>query len=110
MNYPGREGLRGLPGGHLEPDELPDEALVREINEELGVTIDNFTRMDFFMRGGRGSSVILAYTGSAPAGIVLNPPHPEHEFGMWVTKSELEMTEDISSEYKRFTLHHWPIN
>lgn len=28
------------PGGHIEPNELPDEAAVREVLEETGVTID----------------------------------------------------------------------
>jgi 8-oxo-dGTP diphosphatase len=28
-----------LPGGHIEPDETPQEALARELREELGITI-----------------------------------------------------------------------
>jgi 8-oxo-dGTP pyrophosphatase MutT (NUDIX family) len=28
-----------LPGGHIEPDELPAVALVRELHEELGILI-----------------------------------------------------------------------
>ena len=30
-------GNHGLPGGHVEYDEQPDEAIAREIYEELGV-------------------------------------------------------------------------
>jgi 8-oxo-dGTP pyrophosphatase MutT (NUDIX family) len=36
-----REGARYiLPGGHVEPGELPRAALVREFGEELGIAID----------------------------------------------------------------------
>jgi 8-oxo-dGTP pyrophosphatase MutT (NUDIX family) len=28
------------PGGHIEPDELPDEAAVREVQEEAGIDIE----------------------------------------------------------------------
>lgn len=34
------DGLYSLPSGHVEPGESIQEAMVREANEEIGVTID----------------------------------------------------------------------
>lgn len=35
-------GYWDLFGGRVEPDETPEQALVRELNEELGITISNY--------------------------------------------------------------------
>jgi ADP-ribose pyrophosphatase YjhB (NUDIX family) len=37
---PQHEGLLSLPGGHARPDEHPTEAVVRELEEETGLTAD----------------------------------------------------------------------
>jgi 8-oxo-dGTP pyrophosphatase MutT (NUDIX family) len=53
-----------LPGGHLEPDEAPGDALVRELQEELGIIIDvpttppiTLVHAEDFDRRGRGVSM-----------------------------------------------------
>ena len=62
------------PGGHIEPNELPDEAAVREVLEETGVECELI----------RGST--LAFADSSlplqlvtPAGIQLEQIGPNHQ-------------------------------
>ena len=35
-----------IPGGHVLSGETPDDALKRELNEELGLTIDKYKQLD----------------------------------------------------------------
>ncbi len=62
------------PGGHIEPDELPDEAAVREVQEETGVAVE--------LIGERG--IDIDYPGQPvqlvrPEGIQLESIGVDHE-------------------------------
>ncbi|MBC7564888.1 NUDIX hydrolase [Candidatus Saccharibacteria bacterium] len=108
MVYPSSNGMYGLPGGHVEERETPDQALLRELDEELGITLANFEKKSFFLRGGTEGSIILAYTASAPNDLVMTPPDPDKEFGAWMTVDELDGLEKISPEYKKLVIENWP--
>jgi ADP-ribose pyrophosphatase YjhB (NUDIX family) len=59
------------PGGHVEPNELPDDAAVREVLEETGVEVA--------LLGGRGVPVERPRQLVVPAGIQLEDIGPGHQ-------------------------------
>jgi 8-oxo-dGTP pyrophosphatase MutT (NUDIX family) len=110
MKYPHHQDgpYYGLPGGHLEANETPDQALIRELDEELGIFIPVFEKKSFFLRSGNQGSVILAYSAVAPEGLVLKPTYPEKEYAIWMTAAELGGIENISGEYIKLVTENWP--
>lgn len=110
MKYPHHQDgpYYGLPGGHLEANEMPDQALIRELDEELSIAITEFEKKSFFLRSGNKGSVILAYSAVAPEGLVLKPSRPEKEYAIWMTAAELSGIENISGEYIAFVTENWP--
>ena len=74
------DGRWGLPGGWLDPGELPEEGVVREVAEETGVTVEVERLTD--VRGRRAS---LPATPHSQVGLtylcrmVGGEPRPDHE-------------------------------
>ncbi|OJU88221.1 hypothetical protein BGO17_04605 [Candidatus Saccharibacteria bacterium 49-20] len=103
MYYPKRD-IYGLPGGHIDKNELPDEALARELKEELGVSVEGAQLKDSY-RSGR---IILAYTAIVPNDFETFPPDPKFEYAVWRTKAEVEEMGTLSDHYRQFILEYWP--
>lgn len=109
MSYAGGK-THGLAGGHVERNESPDTTIVREIEEELGVTLPEglFKRRDFFKARPTDDRIIVAYAAHLPGDIAIRPIRPQHENGVWLTKAELTALTTISDSYKQFALAQWP--
>jgi 8-oxo-dGTP pyrophosphatase MutT (NUDIX family) len=59
------------PGGHIEEDELPDEAAVREVWEETGVRVE--------LVGEKREDIVDPVQLHRPAGVQLENIGPEHQ-------------------------------
>lgn len=64
-------GKWALPGGYMDAGEMPDEALRREVHEEVGIGVEVGPLLGIFAMGGPGgrrAGIVLAYRAT-PAGI-----------------------------------------
>ena len=96
--------MYGLPGGHIDAGELPDDTIVREIKEELGVTISGLRHCDFFVH--ENGKVVLVYIGTLPLDVNLVPSDPAKEIGTWLTREEFKAIV-IDPGYNAITLNNW---
>jgi 8-oxo-dGTP pyrophosphatase MutT (NUDIX family) len=90
-------GLWLPPGGHIEPNELPDEAAIREVEEEAGIGIDLIQDPNLPVdRPGQPRQLVR------PAGVPLNPPGsdlPDVSEGMvWMSLDDIRSRTDITEE------------
>jgi 8-oxo-dGTP diphosphatase len=76
-----------LPGGHLEAGESPDQALIRELEEELGIVPTRFTQLDIFDELNPekyGAHQYHVYLVTEWSGQIVNRQSQEHSEIRWV--------------------------
>lgn len=95
----------GLPGGHVDDNETPDDAILRELLEECGIKPNSLQRKDFFMH--TSGKVVLAYIGKA-SDTTLNSQQGEAEgIPKWLNLDDFKAI-DIDANYRKFVLENWP--
>ncbi|MDH3998415.1 MAG: (deoxy)nucleoside triphosphate pyrophosphohydrolase [Desulfuromonadales bacterium] len=79
-------GLWEFPGGKIEADESPEQALQRELREELGIAVTIEGVFDVvYHRYAWGPVLILAYLCRHSSGILQNIEVSEHR---WITADQ----------------------
>jgi mutator protein MutT len=74
-------------GGHVEPGEEPEQTLVRELEEELGITPTQWTYLETFQEPAEQLTLHL-YLVKAWTGTPLNRQPEEHSAIRWFSLAE----------------------
>jgi 8-oxo-dGTP diphosphatase len=84
---PGMAGMWEFPGGKVEPGEAELDALLRECEEELGVTIEVMDRLGDDVLLPSGTAVLKVWTARLVHG---EPTAIEHAELRWLSAAELD--------------------
>lgn len=83
-----RGGLWEFPGGKLEPGETPEQALVRELSEELGIAVQPGRRLPEVVHDyGRFMIRLIPLEARILRG---EPECREHTEGIWISPDEYD--------------------
>lgn len=78
-----------IPGGHVEPGETPEQCIVREMKEEIGVNLEVFSHFKTYAFDDRDEYVYVSTQALNINELVLT----EGQALKWFTHDEIERTE-----------------
>jgi ADP-ribose pyrophosphatase YjhB (NUDIX family) len=84
------DGRFGLPGGHLEYGESLEAGIVRELNEELGITYSGPLTQAGFWKDPEADRILLCYIGRLDETTPLTLQYEEVGGVHWATLSEVK--------------------
>jgi mutator protein MutT len=89
-------------GGHIEPGERPDQALVREVEEELGIVPTQWTELGVIRDSlPEHDLVVYLYCVTAWIGTPSNRQPEEHSLIQWLSYSEAVRLDLAHASYPR---------
>lgn len=112
------------PGGHIELDETPQEAAVREIKEEVGLDVELYAGNMLSAEKGSGKlrplippvftnihdidkdhrHIAFIYFAAAQTDKVIQPDTHERADCHWLTREEISASPDIDDTIKSYAL------
>lgn len=96
------DGRFGLPGGHVEGNETPEEAIVRELHEELGLTYQGDLRKSDFWRDPNGNRILLGFVGAIDERVPLTLQEEELTGVYWASIKDFDSGKVATTTYEPF--------
>lgn len=123
LRYHDKYDMWLVPGGHVELDELPEVAAIREVKEEVGLDVELFSRpmpdvddperqslivpeyMDIHSISPDHRHIAMIYFATSQTTDTVEPDNHERSRGIrWMAKQELLAAEDIGELIKFYGL------
>ncbi len=93
----------GLLGGHMEEGETPDEAMRREVKEEIGVNLRHLRRLSFdLVNASLDCKVALVYECELDESTQLIVDHQELRSAVWVPIASIKDGSINVGDYRQF--------
>ena len=96
------DGRYGLPGGHIEYGETPEEAILRELHEELGIIYNGPLEQVHFWKDPAGDRILLGYKGQLDETAKMMLQRQEVAGVQWMTQGEVRKGLFNTLTYKDF--------